>query len=185
MRMVNRWQTVATIGFLHQLRRQCFVSLIINQLSFLTQLLRWSCLVGVSVEAMRIVNRWQTVATIGFLHQLRRQCFDSLMINQLSFLTQLLRWSCLVGVSVEAMRIVNRWQTVATIDFLRQLRRPHKHHQRERTSCLLVRLYFLAYQIRFSKIFTNADKPYLTYPYPSRGIDKKRITSHDVNTLVV
>ena len=32
---------------------------------------------------------------------------------------------------------------------------------------------FLAYQIRFSMIFTNADKSYLAYPYPTCGIDKQ------------
>ena len=43
----------------------------------------------------------------------------------------------------------------------------------------------LAYQIRFSMIFTSADKSYLTYTYPTRGIDKNRITARFVNTLVV
>ena len=37
----------------------------------------------------------------------------------------------------------------------------------------------------FSAIFTGADKSYLTYPYPTRGIDKKRTTTCVVNTLVV
>ena len=46
-------------------------------------------------------------------------------------------------------------------------------------------VFFLAYQTSFSAIFTSADKPYLTYPYPIRGMDKKRITTRDVNTLVV
>ena len=41
--------------------------------------------------------------------------------------------------------------------------------------------FFLAYRTRFSAIFTSADKPYLTYPYPIRGIDKKRITTPVVN----
>ena len=45
--------------------------------------------------------------------------------------------------------------------------------------------YFLAHQTRFSAIFSSADKIYLTYPYPTRGIDKKRITTRVVNTLVV
>ena len=44
---------------------------------------------------------------------------------------------------------------------------------------------FLAYQTRFNTIFTSADKSYLTYPYPTRGIDKNRIPTHVVNTLVV
>ena len=44
---------------------------------------------------------------------------------------------------------------------------------------------FLIYQTRFSAIFTSADKSYLTYPYPTRGIDKKRITTRVVNTLAV
>ena len=43
---------------------------------------------------------------------------------------------------------------------------------------------FLAHQIRFSVIFTSADKSHLTYPYPTRGIDKNRITTRVVNTLV-
>ena len=37
--------------------------------------------------------------------------------------------------------------------------------------------YILAYQTRFSAIFTSADKSYLTYPYPTRGIDKKQRTT--------
>ena len=37
----------------------------------------------------------------------------------------------------------------------------------------LPRSVFLAYQKRFSVIFTSADKPYLTYPYPTRGIAKQ------------
>ena len=45
--------------------------------------------------------------------------------------------------------------------------------------------HFLAHQTRFSAIFTSADKSYLTYRYPTRGIDKKCITTRDVNTLVV
>ena len=32
----------------------------------------------------------------------------------------------------------------------------------------------LAYQTRFSAIFSGTDKS-LTYPYPTRGVDKKRI----------
>ena len=46
---------------------------------------------------------------------------------------------------------------------------------------------FLAYQTRFTAIFTSADKSYLrpTYLYPTRGIDKKRIITRVVNTLVV
>ena len=32
--------------------------------------------------------------------------------------------------------------------------------------------FFLAYPTRLSAIFTSADKSYLTYPYPTRGIDK-------------
>ena len=42
---------------------------------------------------------------------------------------------------------------------------------------------FLAYWTRFFAIFIGADKPYLTYPYPARGVDKKRITTRVVNTL--
>ena len=34
------------------------------------------------------------------------------------------------------------------------------------------RCIFLSHQTRFSAIFTNANKSYLTYPYPTRGIDK-------------
>ena len=44
---------------------------------------------------------------------------------------------------------------------------------------------FHAYRTEFSAIFTGADKSYLTYPYPTSGIDKKRTTAHVVNTLVV
>ena len=39
---------------------------------------------------------------------------------------------------------------------------------------------FLAYQTEVSAIFTSADKPYPTYPYPTRGIDNQR-TSGPVN----
>ena len=35
------------------------------------------------------------------------------------------------------------------------------------------------------EIFTSAVKSYLTYPYPTRGIYKNRITTRVVNTLVV
>ena len=48
----------------------------------------------------------------------------------------------------------------------------------------LQRKLFLAYQTRVSSIFTSADKSYLTYPYPTRGMDKKQITTRDVNTLL-
>ena len=34
--------------------------------------------------------------------------------------------------------------------------------------------YILAYQTRYFLIFTSAFKSYLTYPYQTRGIDKKR-----------
>ena len=44
---------------------------------------------------------------------------------------------------------------------------------------------FLAYQTRFSTIFPSADKSYLTYPYPTRGIDKKLTITCVINTLVV
>ena len=47
---------------------------------------------------------------------------------------------------------------------------------------------FRAPQTRFSlfAICISADKSYLTYPYPTpRGIDKKRITTRVINTLVV
>ena len=44
---------------------------------------------------------------------------------------------------------------------------------------------FLAYQTRFSSIFTSADKSYLTYPYPIPEIEKTRIPTRVVNTLVV
>ena len=36
----------------------------------------------------------------------------------------------------------------------------------------------------FSAIFISADKSYLTYTYPTRGIDQKRINTRFVNTLV-
>ena len=36
-----------------------------------------------------------------------------------------------------------------------------------------------------STIFTSANKSYLTYPYPTRGVDKKRIRTRVVNILVV
>ena len=42
----------------------------------------------------------------------------------------------------------------------------------------------LAYQTRLSAIFTSADKSCLTYTYPTRGIDKNRITTRVANTLV-
>ena len=48
-----------------------------------------------------------------------------------------------------------------------------------------VRWKFHAYQTRKSEISTGAVKSYLTYPYPTRGIDKNRITTRVVNTLVV
>ena len=41
--------------------------------------------------------------------------------------------------------------------------------------------YILAYRTRFSAIFTSADKSYPTYPYLTRGIDKKSV----VNILIV
>ena len=44
---------------------------------------------------------------------------------------------------------------------------------------------FLAYQASFSAIFTSAHKSYLTCPYPTRGIDKKRIITPVGNKLVV
>ena len=44
---------------------------------------------------------------------------------------------------------------------------------------------FLAYLTRFFAIFTSVDKPYLTYLYPTHGVDKKRITIRAVNILVV
>ena len=45
---------------------------------------------------------------------------------------------------------------------------------------------FLAYQTRFSAIFSSANKSYFTYHYPTCGIDKKkRITTRVVNTLIV
>ena len=34
-------------------------------------------------------------------------------------------------------------------------------------------------------IFTSADKSYLTYPYPTHAIDKKQITTHAVDTLII
>ena len=37
---------------------------------------------------------------------------------------------------------------------------------------------------RFSTIFTSADKSYLTYPYPTRFVDKIRISTRVVNTRV-
>ena len=39
--------------------------------------------------------------------------------------------------------------------------------------------------LRLSYIPLSEHKSYLTYPYPTRGIDKKRITTRVVNTLVV
>ena len=42
-----------------------------------------------------------------------------------------------------------------------------------------------AYQTRLFATFTGADKSYLTYPYPTFGVDKNRITPLAVNTLVV
>ena len=44
---------------------------------------------------------------------------------------------------------------------------------------------FLAYETRFSTIFTSADKSDLTYLYPTHWIDNKGITTCVVNTLVV
>ena len=32
---------------------------------------------------------------------------------------------------------------------------------------------------------TSADKSYLTYPYPTRGMDKNRKTTYAANTLIV
>ena len=56
----------------------------------------------------------------------------------------------------------------------------HIEHVRKSSSawrvkfCLEKARYVLAYQTRFSAIFTSADKSYLTYtyPYPTLGIDK-------------
>ena len=42
-----------------------------------------------------------------------------------------------------------------------------------------------AYQTRLFATFTESDKSYLTYPYPTFGVDKNRITSLVINTLVV
>ena len=53
------------------------------------------------------------------------------------------------------------------------------------TMVLTIDHYILAYQTKFSAIFTSADKACLTYPYPTRWTDKKRITARVVNTLVV
>ena len=41
----------------------------------------------------------------------------------------------------------------------------------------------LAHQTRFSAIFTCDEKSYLTYPYPTRGVDKKRITTRVVQHI--
>ena len=41
--------------------------------------------------------------------------------------------------------------------------------------------FFLVHQA----IFTSADKSYLTYPYPTPGMDKNKKTTRAANTLVV
>ena len=70
--------------------------------------------------------------------------------------------------------------TCVNVNILLHLIRPRCIFTRvQRTTCIKGQkwppweLLFLAYPTRFAAIFTSADKPYLTYPYPTRGINKK------------